>query len=248
MQFLLGTHEPSWLRRTSAPLFVSYSRLRRNQSLPRAKATWALDSGAFSQLTTTGRWTIPEREYAQAVQAISKVVGRLQWASIQDWLCAPRVLSATGLTIKAHQKLTVKSLCSLRLIAPDVRWIPILQGREIRSYLDHLRAYRAEGFDFESEPIVGVCSLVNRYNSPEFRKLLQELHGRGLKLHAFGLSTIALRTVHPYIASADSLTWSFIARRRRIKHRHCLARHATCNNCLSYALAWRRELLSACGT
>jgi hypothetical protein len=245
MRFYLGTHEPAWLPRTDVPLFVSFNRLIRRNALPRASGKWALDSGAFTQLHRHGRWTISAINYAEAVGHIASHVGKLQWASIQDWLCAPAVLKSTGLTIRQHQKNTVRSLMDLRTIAPGIKWVPILQGWDARSYLQHMAAYRAEGFNLEDEPLVGVGSLANRKDSPEVHRILSELHGLGLRTHGFGLSTIALGKVHRLLSSADSLTWSFIARRRLIKHVECTGAHAVCNNCLPYALSWRAGVLKA---
>ncbi len=243
MKFYLGTHEPSWLSRTSVPLFLSYNRLIRYKTLPRAKGQWALDSGAFTQLANHGRWTITASHYANVVQDIATRVGKLQWASIQDWICSPHVLEATGMTIRDHQKNTIQSLIELRKLAPAIQWIPVLQGWDLRSYIDHMAAYRACGFDLDTEPIVGVGSLANRKDSPEVYKILSEIQQLGVRTHAFGLSGIALNKVHHLVESADSLTWSYTARRRRLKHPRCNAAHVVCNNCYLYALAWRGQLI-----
>lgn len=245
MRFYLGTHEPAWLPRTTTPLFVSYSRLIRRKSLPRARCEWALDSGAFTQLIRHGRWTTPMKQYAESVDEIARKVGRLQWASIQDWLCTPVVLKSTGLTIRQHQTNTIRSLGELRITAPSVNWIPVLQGWDLRSYMEHAAAYRAEGFDLTGEAVVGVGSLANRKSDPAVHRILLELRDAGIKMHGFGLSTVALARVHPLLQSADSLTWSFIARRRQLKHPRCSSAHSVCNNCLSYALAWRRNLVNS---
>ncbi|HYN19415.1 MAG TPA: hypothetical protein VE078_00525 [Thermoanaerobaculia bacterium] len=58
--FYLGTHHPDWLAKTEVPLFVSRTRLKNRRTVPRAAARWALDSGAFSEISVHGRWT-PER-------------------------------------------------------------------------------------------------------------------------------------------------------------------------------------------
>jgi hypothetical protein len=244
MNFFLGTHEPSWLARTNIPLFISYNRLIRYKALPRANNYWAMDSGAFTQLANHGRWTISSREYADSVADIALRIGKLKWASIQDWLCSPLVLQATGLTIEEHQSKTIRSLIDLRESASHIHWIPVLQGWDVKSYLDHFTAYRAYGLQLENEPLVGVGSLANRKGSPEVFEILSELKQRGLKTHAFGLSNVALNKVHPLLESADSLAWSFIARRRKIKYHRCEGSHSVCNNCLAYAKSWHKQVLN----
>jgi hypothetical protein len=219
-------------------------RLRIYKRLPKAKSPWGLDSGAFSELLNHGRWTVPASSYADDVRRMNKEVGKLQWASIQDWICSPAVLQRTGLTVRAHQAKTVDSLFALRNLAPEIEWLPILQGWNFRSYLAHLGMYRARGFALEKERLVGVGSLANRQQSAELPKIIAALHAEGLRLHAFGLSAAGLARVSSMIVSADSMVWSFVARRRRLKHERCPEDHLVCNNCLSYALSWRREIIS----
>jgi hypothetical protein len=40
------------------------------------------------------------------------------------------------------------------------------------------------------------------------------------------------------IASADSMAWSYVARRRKVKLDGCT--HATCSNCMRWAIDWYR--------
>ena len=45
------------------PLFVSHRRLAGRRTLPRAIAPWALDSGAFSELSLYGEWRTTAGQY-----------------------------------------------------------------------------------------------------------------------------------------------------------------------------------------
>lgn len=244
LTYFLGTHQPSWLPKTKVPLFVSFNRLTRYKKLPKSLGTWALDSGAFSELFRHGKWRLAPAEYAEGVRKLDKQIGKLKWASIQDWLCTPAVLRQTGLSLKVHQRRTVENLYILRKIAPEIRWLPILQGWSSQSYLDHLGMYKAKGFDLRQEPLVGVGSIAVRQTSEILLDVLHRLHDDGLAIHAFGLSISGLMQVCRLIASSDSMVWSFTARRRQLKHQGCKENHDVCNNCLAYALAWRRNLLS----
>lgn len=82
--FYLGTHEPSWLTWTSFPLFISHRRLSRNHRLPVARCCWAPDSGAFSELSANGHWTLTPETYVIAVRRYQHSIGRLAWAAPQD--------------------------------------------------------------------------------------------------------------------------------------------------------------------
>lgn len=244
VKFFLGTHQPGWLKRTRVPLFISYARLKSYKTLPRAKSPWALDSGAFSELAHWGRWTVSARQYATSVQTAQEQVGRLEWASIQDWICSPAAVKRTGLSVTIHQQRTINSLLTLRELAPEVSWLPILQGWDVQSYLTHIRMYEQHGIRLKRETLVGVGSLASRQRSDEMVLVLDMLKEEGIKTHAFGLSSSGLRRVKGLIESADSMVWSFIARRRRIKLGNCGDGHIVCNNCLRYALAWRRQVLA----
>lgn len=242
--YFLGTHQPGWLAKTRVPLFVSYTRLNHYKILPKSRSKWALDSGAFSELHKHGKWTVTPSEYADGVRRLNERVGQLQWASIQDWLCTPAVIQRTGLSIKIHQKKTIESLCRLRSLAPEIDWLPVLQGWSTKSYFDHMKMYRAQGFELEHEALVGVGSVAVRQDSAILPEVLGALHQEGFRIHAFGLSITGLMRVHQFIESSDSMVWSFTARRRQIKHKQCNEHHDICNNCLRYALAWRSDLLS----
>lgn len=87
--FYLGAHHPGWLTRAKVPLFVSRNRLIKRRSFPRASARWALDSGAFTQLSIHGRWTVPPAQYAGEVRLLSQEIGSLDFAAPQDWMCEP---------------------------------------------------------------------------------------------------------------------------------------------------------------
>jgi hypothetical protein len=241
MLFYLGTHHPDWLRRTDVPLFVSRARLSGRLRLPRARGPWALDSGAFSELGRHGRWTVKPRHYAADARRWHYEVGRLQWAAVQDWVCEGPVLAKTGLTVAEHQARTLASYLELRALAPEVPWLPVLQGYALAEYLAHLEMYDRAGVRLGTLPAVGLGSLCRRQGTRAAAALVVRLWEYGLSLHAFGFKTAGLARVAGRLASADSMAWSAGARRRRLRlpgHRH-----ATCANCLDYALAWRRRVL-----
>ena len=246
MNFFLGTHQPGWLARTRVPLFVSYKRLKSYKALPKATSRWALDSGAFSELADYGRWTLAPRKYAEAVQRLQETIGNLQWASIQDWICSPAVLARTRLAIKSHQMRTIESFHTLQRWAPEVRWIPILQGWDVESYIAHLEMYKVSGIELDREELVGVGSLASRQQSDDVPQVLSRLQANRLRIHGFGLSLAGLKRVSGSLVSADSMVWSFIARRRRLKYDRCRSKHSVCNNCLAYALSWRRQIQIQC--
>lgn len=240
--YWLGTHQVNWLRTAGVPLFISYSRLRHRKTLPRAAAPWALDSGGFSELSLHGRWTIDERCYAADVVQYQREIGKLAWAAPMDWMCEPHVLKRTGHDVATHQRFTIDSYERLRWLAPGVPWIPVLQGWSLVDYWRHQEMYERRGIDLRAAPIVGVGSICRRQHKMQVVHILSSLAVDGLRLHGFGLKLTSLETIASKLTSADSLAWSFDARRSAPLAGHT---HKNCANCLDYALAWRLRALAA---
>jgi hypothetical protein len=244
--FYLGIHQPHWLTSTRVPLFVSRRRLVGRKTMPKATGRWALDSGAFTEIKDHGKWTVGAIAYAAEVRRIAAEVGNMDWASIQDWMCEPPMLLKTGKTIAEHQALTVQSYADLRRIAPEIPWIPVLQGWRKDDYLDHVEQYASAGFDLTECPTVGLGSVCRRQATDEFASIVRALVACGMTLHGFGVKTVGLQKVASLLQSSDSLAWSFTARRMQKPGLvQCIGGgHKNCANCLPFALAWRQRLLA----
>lgn len=235
----LGTHHPHWLTRPGIPLFVSDTRLRERKSLPRAACDWMLDSGGFSELKANGTWTVPPVEYVARVRRYIAEIGRLQGAAVQDWMVEPEILEKTGLTVRAHQWLTVQSYEELKGLAPEVPWIPVLQGWAWEEHREHLELYTARGHDLWALPVVGIGSVCRRQATREAALTIKRLADLGLKIHGFGLKRGGLEGCWESLTSTDSLAWSFRARRSPPMPGHT---HKSCANCWEFAAEWYRDL------
>jgi hypothetical protein len=240
--FYLGTHQVHWLGLTSVPLFVSRRTLCLRKSLPRAVAPWALDSGGFSELKMFGRWTIRAAQYAREVRRWRDEIGLLQWAAAMDYMCEPSILRETGLSVREHQWRTILSYLELKSLAPDLPWMPVVQGFRREEYLEHVAAYRLVGVDLRVLPVVGVGSICRRQGTVEAEGILRSLAALGLRLHGFGLKLTGLRRVADVMTSADSMAWSFAARRLQRPLLGCSG-HKNCANCIRFALLWRDRVL-----
>jgi len=249
--FLLGTHQTGWLAHAGVPLFVSDTRLRERVRLPRAAAPWALDSGGFTQLQNHGDWTIKPADYIARVRRYQDEIGLLQWAAPQDWMCEPAIIqggwwgrryfAGTHLTVAEHQRRTVANLLLLRDLAPDLPFIPVLQGFTLDDYQRCADLYDRARIDLAAEPLVGLGSVCRRQATREVHQIITALRERGIaRLHGFGVKTLGLDLYGDLIASADSMAWSYDARMaRRPLMPGCT--HANCASCLPYALDWRRR-------
>ena len=240
--FFLGTHQPGWLGRLDVPLFCSHRTLRTRRTLPRARARWALDSGGFTELRLHGGWQTTPTEYAHAVARYAAEVGHLAWAAPQDWMCEPFMLARTGLSVAEHQARTVDNYATLRQLAPGLPFIPVVQGWRLADYLACIDRYATAGIDLAAVPLVGLGSVCRRQATGQIGAIVGELAAAGLRLHGFGVKRQGLARYADHLQSADSLAWSYAARRRPALP-GCVG-HRTCANCPRYALAWRQQVLA----
>lgn len=234
----------SWLKKEElegVPLFVSHRRLKNRVKLPRAVTDWALDSGGFTELSMHGEWTVTPEEYIASVRRYRDGIGRMDWAAPQDWMCEPWIIEKTGLSVLEHQKRTVANYLELRSLAPDLPFIPVLQGWELSDYLSCVEMYYDEGVRLAELPTVGIGSVCRRQATDDIGVIVREMAGLGIQLHGFGVKMQGLKKYSKYLASADSMAWSYGGRRKP----GCTSTHKTEANCIPYALGWRDRVLKA---
>jgi hypothetical protein len=264
----LGTHMVNWLgdpRFADVPLFVSRRRLERIRpvSWPHASGPWAMDSGAFTEASQYGQWTITPAEYVTFCREVADRVGNLSWVAPMDLCCEPSVVEhvarngwlADQVTLPpgspddpvlAHLVWTVRNYLRLRDLfdrPDDPHVIPVVQGWTLDHYHWCLQLYDMAGVDLCTEPVVGIGSTCRRDAELSILAKVALLGEAGIsRIHAFGLKGAAVSVCAHRISSCDSLAWSYWARRRgRPVGEHCT--HPTCQNCPEAALAWRDRLL-----
>jgi hypothetical protein len=95
--------------------------------------------------------------------------------------------------------------------------------------------YQRAGVNLAADPLVGVGSVCRRQATGEIEVVVHSLASLGQRLHGFGVKAGGLVRYADCLASADSLAWSFEAR-RAAPLAGCS--HANCANC---ACATRRR-------
>jgi len=247
-RFYVGTNNPSWLwsKSNRHALFVSVRRINRYKTLKPANTDWCLDSGGFTELTMHDGWKTTPAEYIDNLAKISQQIGRVRWASPQDWMCEPHMIKKTGKTVYEHQHLTCENFATLQQMRPAIPVIPVLQGWQPNDYLQHAEMYRTYGIRLEDEQTVGLGSFCRRANVAGVRELVYELRNRGLKLHGFGLKRDGIRLFRDALQSSDSMAWSFTARAEGWKGRYLcdLTTHRakTCADCHEWAMKWADQV------
>lgn len=240
MKFYLGAHHPNWLATAGVPLFVSHRRLLGRKTFPRAAAAWALDSGGFTELSMNGTWETTEQQYVDAVYRYRDAIGEPDIVSPQDWMCEPWIVEKTGRSVEEHQKLTTENILHLRQLAPDLPFIPVLQGWTLSDYERHVGMYRDAGVDLTAERVVGLGSVCRRQRTGEIEDIVLMTRNAGIRPHGYGVKVGGLRRYGYLLTSADSMAWSYSGRRQG----RCSLK-SRCANHLHYALEWRERVLTS---
>lgn len=216
LSFFVGLHQPADARHFARSC-ISINRLR-GRLKPVACPEVLVDSGAFTELSRHGGYRHGVEEYAAELHRLHTTgVVKIIAAVAQDYMCEHFMLAKTGLTIPDHQRLTIERYDAL-VAALD--WapfpvMPVLQGYAPADYVHHLHAY---GSRLSQGMWVGVGSVCKRNGSPEkIMEVLRAIHAErpDLRLHGFGVKLTSIR--HPGVRSllttADSMAWSFAARK-----------------------------------
>lgn len=160
------------------------------------------------------------------------------------------MLDRTGLTVREHQERTVANFLELEALWPgtgsgagECPIMPVVQGWTLDDYLRCVDLYESAGVRLaENYPVVGVGSVCRRQNTDEIAVIFRELAQLDLPLHGFGVKTGGLARYGRWLTTADSMAWSYQARRN--PPLPGCSGHKNCANCMRYALTWRDRVLS----
>lgn len=220
--FFVGIHQPADARNFDRAC-ISINRLRGRRK-PVECGEVLVDSGAFTELDRFGHYRHGVDVYADELHRLwTAGVVKIAAAVAQDYMCEPFMLAKTGMTVAEHQRLTIERYDAL-VKALDERFggncpfpvLPVLQGYAPSDYSRHVLAY---GDRLRNGMWVGVGSVCKRNGAPEkiyaVLKAITSLRP-DLKLHGFGVKLTALMHsgVRALLATADSMAWSFAARKQ----------------------------------
>jgi hypothetical protein len=124
-RLFVGLHQPSDAKHFNAA-FVSVNRLRNRKSDFKV-GDWIMDSGAFTEIATHGKYRESVDGYVEQIERWSKC-GNMLAAVSQDYMCEAWILEKTGLTIADHQRLTIERYDAIQS-KTSVYIMPVLQVR-----------------------------------------------------------------------------------------------------------------------
>lgn len=214
--FYVGLHQPSDATRFDRAC-ISVNRLRGRKKALGCRDV-LVDSGAFTELALHGSYRDGVEEYACELRRLHEAgVVQISAAVAQDYMCEPFMLAKTGLTIADHQRLTIERYDALRACGLPFPIMPVLQGFAPSDYVQHVVDY---GDRLTAGMWVGVGSVCKRNGSPDQVSAVLWAIKRSrpdLRLHGFGVKLTSLEHpgVRDLLYSADSMAWSFSARKQR---------------------------------
>lgn len=221
-RFYVGLHQPSDAQRFER-CCIHIGRLMGRQK-PLGCEDLLLDSQAFRILELHGEHQFSPAEYAALAAGIAKLCGRVVVVA-QDYMCEQYIFQKrfehTGVrfSVADHQRLTIARYDELHFYAAreGLAVMPVLQGYAPHEYADHIRQY---GRRLARGAWVGVGSVCKRNSDPSaIRDVLYAIKRErsDLRLHGFGVKRTALTwhggALQAALYSADSLAWSYNARR-----------------------------------
>lgn len=213
--FFVGLHQPNDARHFDKAC-ISIRRLW-NRKKPIDCGSVLIDSGAFTEINLFGGFRTSVDDYARELLRLHEArIVSIQAAVAQDYMCEPFMLKKTGLTIAEHQRLTVERYDDLASRKLPFHVLPVLQGFAPADYVKHILAY---GDRLSVGMWVGVGSVCKRNGSPQkVADVLRAIKRQrpDLLIHGFGIKQTSLlnANVREFLHSADSMAWSFAARRQ----------------------------------
>lgn len=215
VKFFVGLHQPNHAEHFEQAC-ISIRRLW-NRKKPINCGAVLVDSGAFTEINLFGGFRTSVDEYARELLRLHESgVVKIQAAVAQDYMCEPFMLAKTGLTIADHQRMTIERFDDL--ISKDLPFpiLPVLQGFASSDYVRHIHAYGAR---ITPGMWVGVGSVCKRNGSPlKVADVLRAIKKErpDMLIHGFGIKQTSLLShcVREFLHSADSMAWSFAARKQ----------------------------------
>jgi hypothetical protein len=159
------------------------------------------DSGAFQVIAQHGRYPWGPKEYAKNLEMWKPEVA---WT--MDYPCEPTVRARGGYTVREAQVKTNDN--TRRLLDLGVSVQSVVQGWEIRDYLENLDLLKSEGL---LTGRLGIGSICRRGKTAEIVHVVRAVHAnvpKSVKLHGFGVKTAILQSEARFLLhSVDSAAW-----------------------------------------
>jgi len=172
-------------------------------------ASMCVDSGGFTAAKRWGHYPWDYEQYADFVRAVSRDTP-LDFCAVMDYACEPAVDRSVYRTNRERIKATIRNEAACKEAAPDLPWLPVLQGDSLEERVFDLAMRLRVGM--LPTAYAGIGSLCGRGVTPA-RHVVRFYKDRlpSVRFHGFGMHVQALDddTVYSVIRSWDSYGWTW---------------------------------------
>lgn len=194
-----------------AAAFWDDDRKRFNISRPPADhiESIVVDPGGFTAARRWGSFPWTPSQLVDWVREESRDVV-LDWCAVMDYACEPNVNRSILPTNRARIEATIENEIACKEAAPDLPWLPVLQGDNLVE-----RAYdldRRRGLNLLPDDYAGIGSVCGR-GAGGAKRVVKFYNDQlpGVKYHGFGMHIQALDddSVYSAVRSWDSYGWNW---------------------------------------
>jgi hypothetical protein len=168
-----------------------------------------IDSGGFTAAKRWGRYPWTPAQYADWIAEESRDV-QLDFCATMDYACEKTVNRSILTTNKERIEESIQNELACRQVAPDLPWLPVLQGDNLAEREFDLSLRRRLGLI--PATFAGLGSICGR-GVVGARQVIKFYRHQlpGVKYHAFGLHVQALDDDEVFMAvrSWDSYSWNW---------------------------------------
>lgn len=174
-------------------------------------ASLCVDGGGFTAARRWGTYPWSPEQYADFIRAVARDVP-LDFCAVLDYACERGVDRSVLATNRERIEVGLENERACREAAPDLPWLPVLQGDSLEERAYDLALRRRE--DLVPAEYAGVGSVCGR-GAKGAREAITWLRGQlpRVQFHGFGLHVHALRdpVVYDALRSWDSYSWTWPA-------------------------------------
>jgi len=165
-----------------------------------------LDSGGFHEIKKHGEYSFSVKHYLNQVRDVIKP----DCFACMDWMCEPKQLERSGLSVDEHIENTVDNAIEI-LNKWDGKVDPmvVIQGWEIQDYINCIQKLNDHGCITERMGIGSICREGQKQRVKDIITTVDTILPN-TKLHGFGIKKTFLKDpdVVDALYSSDSFAWS----------------------------------------
>ncbi|SEO97382.1 hypothetical protein SAMN05216388_102530 [Halorientalis persicus] len=172
--------------------------------------SWILDSGGYSTLSSNPEYETSISDYITFIEERDDLIEHF---ALRDWACEPDLLRRWDRSVTQHQQWTLRDHIETIEAASnrglDADPVAVLQGYDVREYLEHLDLLQDHGLITDK---MGIGSVCRRGQTERIRNTVLRVRDAlpsRVDLHGFGVKQTVMNSpdILAALDSVDSNAW-----------------------------------------